>query len=337
MSVFEITELPFSSFIASLAEQMDTTFTEECGEFTVEIPNEYGKGKIRGINFPNGVGLVQYECQFAEDTEIHFTSNQIHPLKFVYCVEGSMSHSFERDEEKHELVRLRHIMAASSSNVGHRISFNKNSKIKAVSLEIDRKVYQSQIMYDLLEVEFHLYKLLADVNAINRVFHDGFYSLKIADIINDLERFEETGIIRTNFIGSKALEIFSYMLLQFSDDMKKPDERLVIRAQEAEIIRETATYIKENLENLGSIDEIANEMGLSKKRLQSGFRILYHKTVNQYIIDQRLSVAIGLMRAGRHNVSEVVYAIGLSSRSHFAKLFKQKYGVSPKDYINKIK
>ncbi|MDX1318460.1 MAG: AraC family transcriptional regulator, partial [Xanthomarina gelatinilytica] len=32
------------------------------------------------------------------------------------------------------------------------------------------------------------------------------------------------------------------------------------------------------------------------------------------------------------NISEVVYTIGLTSRSYFSKIFKEKYNCSPKDY-----
>ena len=32
------------------------------------------------------------------------------------------------------------------------------------------------------------------------------------------------------------------------------------------------------------------------------------------------------------NISEVVYSIGFTSRSYFCKIFRQKYGCSPREY-----
>ncbi len=32
--------------------------------------------------------------------EIHFTVNQTHPLKFIFCSEGKVDHAFEENEDK---------------------------------------------------------------------------------------------------------------------------------------------------------------------------------------------------------------------------------------------
>ena len=68
-------------------------------------------------------------------------------------------------------------------------------------------------------------------------------------------------------------------------------------------------------------------------KLQEGFQSIFGKTVNEYIRDVRLTRALNILLAGNKNVSEVVYELGLSSRSYFSKIFKEKYGVSPGKYL----
>ena len=52
-------------------------------------------------------------------------------------------------------------------------------------------------------------------------------------------------------------------------------------------------------------------------------------TVNDYIKEYRLKRALTMLTSEDKNVSEVVYALGLSSRSYFSKIFKEKYGIPP--------
>ena len=35
------------------------------------------------------------------------------------------------------------------------------------------------------------------------------------------------------------------------------------------------------------------------------------------------------------NISEVAYALGFTSPSHFSNTFKKRFGVSPKNYLQK--
>ena len=55
-------------------------------------------------------------------------------------------------------------------------------------------------------------------------------------------------------------------------------------------------------------------------------------TVTKYIRHTRILAAEHVIKTTDLNISEVVYSIGLTSRSYFSKIFKKKYNCSPKDY-----
>ena len=93
------------------------------------------------------------------------------------------------------------------------------------------------------------------------------------------------------------------------------------------------TIIENEIDVLGSIMNLASRVGLNQNTLQEGFNHLYKKSVNQYIRDVRLHKAKVLMENSDLNITEITYKIGINSRSYFSKLFKEKYGVSPKAYI----
>ena len=59
---------------------------------------------------------------------------------------------------------------------------------------------------------------------------------------------------------------------------------------------------------------------------------MHNRTVTDYIRNVRVEVAEELIKNTDLNISEIVYSIGLTSRSYFSKIFKEKYNCSPKYY-----
>lgn len=43
-----------------------------------------------------------------------------------------------------------------------------------------------------------------------------------------------------------------------------------------------------------------------------------------------------LMENTNLNITEITYRIGINSRSYFSKLFKERYSMSPKQYMQKL-
>ena len=86
-----------------------------------------------------------------------------------------------------------------------------------------------------------------------------------------------------------------------------------------------------------SLDMLSAESGLSQAKLQEGFKLLYTRTVTEYIRHVRLEEARDYIRTTEMNISQIVYTIGFSSRSYFSKIFKEKYNITPNQYKKKLR
>jgi YesN/AraC family two-component response regulator len=51
----------------------------------------------------------------------------------------------------------------------------------------------------------------------------------------------------------------------------------------------------------------------------------------------KLEAAKEMLKLSEKNISEIVTSIGLNNRSYFSKIFKEKYGVSPKYFLKNKK
>lgn len=91
-------------------------------------------------------------------------------------------------------------------------------------------------------------------------------------------------------------------------------------------------YIGENVKKKICITDICNELGCSKSTLLTAFKSKYGTTVNTYITESRLELAVHLLLDGDMTISEIASETGFSDQSYFSKVFSAKYGTPPSEY-----
>ena len=87
-----------------------------------------------------------------------------------------------------------------------------------------------------------------------------------------------------------------------------------------------------NMTNPPSLIELSNDINLSLKKLKEGFKKIYGKPVYQYLLEYKMELAKKLLSENSYNVNEVSIKLGYSTSSHFITAFKNKYGLTPKNF-----
>lgn len=116
----------------------------------------------------------------------------------------------------------------------------------------------------------------------------------------------------------------------------------VLREQEVELVDERGTltekiksYIDEHFADEEiSLDEISRVFSYNKKYISTAFKKKFHLGVAEYISTLRLQYACTLMNYGISSVGEIAQQCGFSDAQYFSRVFKNKIGVSPKDYMS---
>ena len=86
-----------------------------------------------------------------------------------------------------------------------------------------------------------------------------------------------------------------------------------------------------------SLQELADEVGISLKKLKEGFKEIYGDTVFNFLFDYKMDYARRMLDTGSYNVNEVGLKVGYSTASHFIAAFKKKFGTTPKKYLLTLK
>lgn len=129
--------------------------------------------------------------------------------------------------------------------------------------------------------------------------------------------------------------MLSQEILNYQDSLKEGEKRNVLVRAELKSLLQATNIINDEISNLPTIEIICRRVGLNPGKLQYGFHSLYGLSVNNYVKKIRLQIAMDLLKNSDLSISEIVYKIGLSSRSYFSKIFKEKYGITPSYYKKK--
>ncbi len=136
--------------------------------------------------------------------------------------------------------------------------------------------------------------------------------LRIANLLTTLARQRE------RFAATVRTEDVDVMPVVSADD------RFLRRCRE---------IVDEHLEDEDfNVEIFAREVGLSRAQLHRKLKALLDTGPRDFIRTQRLIRAAHLLEGRYGNVTEVAFATGFKSLSHFARSFREQFGVSPSDY-----
>ncbi len=80
------------------------------------------------------------------------------------------------------------------------------------------------------------------------------------------------------------------------------------------------------------VQDIANELGLSRSKLYRKIKTLTGTSANEIIRKTRLEKAKELLEKTDMTIGEICYKVGFASPSYFTKRFKEHTGIIPKTY-----
>ncbi len=112
---------------------------------------------------------------------------------------------------------------------------------------------------------------------------------------------------------------------------------VIRRESENRIFRQCVEFINENINNRLTLEQVCKSVHVSASHLNRIFNKNSGTSVMDYIMCAKLEKSKGLLRESSMNISQISYDLGFSSIHYFSRLFKQKYGITPREYSKSIK
>jgi AraC-like DNA-binding protein len=129
-------------------------------------------------------------------------------------------------------------------------------------------------------------------------------------------------------------KVYELLSLYFNRNPESDSEQCPFLVDEENIrrIRLAKEIIIQRMAEPPGLQELADEIGLSLKKLKEGFRQIYGDSVYSFLFDYKMETARKMLETGKFNVNEVGLKVGYSTASHFIAAFRKKYNTTPKKY-----
>ncbi len=100
---------------------------------------------------------------------------------------------------------------------------------------------------------------------------------------------------------------------------------------DSEITAAVLSYIEEHYRN-GTLAELAGQMGCDVYWLSRAIRRRTGRTYKELLQEKRMQQAVYLLTNSKIPVTDIIESIGYDNTSYFYRKFREKYGMSPKEY-----
>ena len=247
-------------------------------------------------------------------------------IQFHFCIKGSSKFIF--NEGRYTL----NILEESSL-----LLYNPQRDLP-INLEIDPNSWMVSILisikkfHGLFSQEAGYITFLSEDNKDKKYYKDGVISPSMAIVLNQLINYNLNQSVKNLYFKGKAYELLS-LYFNRSEDANVEQCPFLVDETNVIKIRRAKDIVITRMAEPPTLQELADEIGLSLKKLKEGFKQIYGDSVFSFLFDYKMEVARKLLETGNNNVNEVGLKVGYSTSSHFIAAFKKKYGTTPKKYI----
>lgn len=323
--------------IQIVADKLNTTINEDGNELCFDLPEEVGSGHIKSVLFDFGFSVFEIDVLLKKKLVINFEKDSINALYVLFNLDSSVSHKFSTSGKANSIKQLESLMSSAGNNESHSLILKKGNPINVFTLIINRKLFESKVEAFVKDMDDNIEMLFRDVNGINQFDYKNFFTLEISKLIEEFKNCDLTDFMKATFLEGKAYEILTRQLENYLSNKNGPDGRTLLRNATINKVKNAVDIIESQLETRISVNSLAKKVGLNQNTLQNGFKTLFRKSVNEYIQHQRLEQAKDLIENSALNITEITYKIGINSRSYFSKVFKEKFGVTPNQYLSQVR
>ena len=269
---------------------------------------------------------------FQNDSEnIFFTQRElsIGLIQFHFGLKGSAKFLFNQNNYALELKEEKSLLLYNpQKELPLNLELAPNSWVISAIISIKK-------FHTLFLTEANYITFLSDDNKDKKYYKEDDISPSMAIVLSQLFHYSLHPSIKNLYYKGKGYELLS-LYFNRTEDPNAEQCPFLIDEDNVFKIRKAKEIIIANMAEPPGLQELADEIGLTLKKLKMGFKQIYGDTVYGFLFDYKMDYARKLLDSGSYNVNEVGLKIGYSTGSHFIAAFKKKFTTTPKKYLMSI-
>jgi AraC-like DNA-binding protein len=142
------------------------------------------------------------------------------------------------------------------------------------------------------------------------------------------------GPLRTLMMEGAVIQLLAVQAAEAAEQ-PRPRQQRSFTTQERDAVHEARGRLLADMRRPPTLGELAVGVGLSEKRLNAGFRLLFGATAFEVLRNERLAHAHAVLQAEPVPLREVAQRVGYNDVSNFVNAFAQRYGAPPRQYLKR--
>ncbi|MDO1501354.1 BLUF domain-containing protein [Winogradskyella maritima] len=315
--------------LAQLNELLGGKLIKDTDYSQILVDNDDFYGNIKAFSSSSHLSVINFNLVSEKDIEIGPLFSNRECLHFVSCLEGYLVQKHDNNDVLNTLNRRQNLILSCRTNSRSNVKLPAKQRLKAtvvtVSIKSNDELHALKFDDSVLEILEESYinepfVHFSHISSKHMVFAKQLIDLNFSNLS---DRLLAEGLalqnVASQFKDFETSEIESSL----SSGLSKLEENKLINL---------AQFIQDNIDRPMKLEQLVEYIGVGEKKLQRGFKKLFNCSVNKYILSVRLDKAKELLRDDTNTISEIVYSIGLNSRSYFSSIFKKEFGLLPSEY-----
>ncbi len=255
------------------------------------------EGSVKVISIEEGFTILTMQNETDENQKV-VRDVEANCIQFHFCIKGNASFIFNEgryilpiEDEKSLLLYnpqkelpLNLVVAPKSWLVSFLVSINK--------------------FHSLFSEEASYIDFLKEDNSDKKYYQDGTITPSMAVVLTQILNFNLNPSVKRIYLKGKAYELMG-LYFNRPDEVDVEQCPFLIDEDNVRKIRNAKEIIIHKIAEPPSLQELADAIGLSLKKLKEGFKEIYGDTVFGFLFDYKMEYARKLLETGSHNVNEL--------------------------------
>ncbi len=227
--------------------------------------------------------------------------------------------------DTHKIVITAQAEAGSKQNSSHgefknqilkKLSTGDSNGVKSFLELFTTELFSSNLSLDKIKNSF--FELIVTANNTTREINKNFSSATYDNAFATLSSLNDQKLIK-DFAQAFLLECTAAI-----SNIRKTDTN--------PIIKKVCDYVEQNLTKDISLEMAADFAGVSSFYLSKLFKEEKGETFINFVSDKRLEKSCELLAETELSIKEITAQVGYNDQNYYSRIFKSKYGFSPKEY-----
>ena len=325
-----------SEITKKISQILSVEMESVCAANELNIPATHGTGKVTTIDFDNGLNLTLFNFKLKDSFTLNFSKGDVYPLNFMYCSKGTIIHKLCDDTIDYQLETMRSSITSCPCDTTQSLTFPGKQQMTAAMISVNRKVYTELSKCHGDELPQAFTDAITDKGSEQTFFYQGNADYQLTKSIRGLFDADLTGLEDFVFAESALFEALGHFIRNYKENQNPERFRVALSKYDLDSLTHAKTILVGNLNNAPTIPELAKLVGINQQKLKKGFKSVFGKTINQFLIQKRMEAAKILLTQDGSSIREVASQVGYSNQSHFSSKFREHFGMLPKDFIKSV-